>query len=341
MEGGELWDTGLDQSSLIVRGGPTVHRPPALAVLACSAALLLAACSGQDAKDDKPPSTPSAVTAQAGSATSVHVMWDRSADNKEVTGYDVYRGGTKVASVPGTKRMVDVDGLAPRTAYSFTVRARDAAGNLSGAGSAASVTTPSAAPDDRRAPTRPGQVEGRTEGGTAVTLTWRPATDDTGVTSYDIYQEDSRVHSVSGTLTSARVTGLRPGTVYTFTVRARDAAENSSPDSNSVDLTTPAAPGDDSPNTAPTDLEATVREGSIELRWTPPETGTPVKEHQLYLNGKPATTIVWGAQPPAGTATYTMSVTDAPGTRYSIKLRAKLPDGKWGDFSAQRTVVVR
>ncbi|UYQ65319.1 fibronectin type III domain-containing protein [Streptomyces peucetius] len=321
-----------------------MQRPPALAVLACSAALLLAACAARDAEeaeDDKPPSTPSGVSAQAGSATSVHVMWDRSSDNQEVTGYEVYREGTKVASLPGAKRMVDIDGLAPRTAYRFTVRARDAAGNVSGAGAAPSVTTPSSAPDDRRAPTRPGRVEGRTDSGTSVTLTWRPATDGTGVTSYDIYQEDSRVHSVSGTRTSARVTGLRPGTVYTFTVRARDAAENSSPDSNSVDLTTPSAPGDDSPNTAPTDLEATVRKGSIELRWTPPDTGAPVEEHRLYLNGEPVTTIVWGGRPPVGTAAYTMSVTDPPGTRYSIKLRARLPDGKWGDFSAQRTVVVR
>ncbi|MER6614917.1 fibronectin type III domain-containing protein [Streptomyces xantholiticus] len=318
-----------------------MQRPPTPVVLACFSALLFAACTVQDEKDDKPPSVPLGVTAQAGSATSVHVMWDRAADNKEVTGYEVYRKGTKVKSLPGSKHMVDIDGLAPRTAYTFTVRARDAAGNLSGSSAAISVTTPAPAPDDRRAPSPPRQAKGRTDSGTTVTLTWQRATDDTGVTSYDIYQEDSRVHSVSGTRTTARVSGLRPGTVYTFTVRARDAAENSSPDSNSVDLTTSSTPGDYSPNTAPTGLEVTAHKGSIELSWTPPETGAPVKEHQLHLNGTLATTIVWGAQPPAGTATYTMTVTDRPGTRYSIKLRARLPDGTWGDFSAQRTVVVR
>lgn len=172
-----------------------------------------------------------------------------------------------------------------------------------------------------------------------ATLSWGPSTDDVGVTSYDIYQEDSRIHSVSGTETTARITGLRPGTVYSFTVRARDAAENSSPDSAAVDLTTAPEPGE-GPSTAPTDLKTTVREGSVDLSWTPPKTGGPVKEHQLFLNGKLVTTIVWGAQPPAGTATYTFTVTDKPGTRYSVKLRAKLPDGKWGDFSAQRTVVI-
>ncbi|MFJ8078145.1 fibronectin type III domain-containing protein [Streptomyces sp. NPDC096176] len=318
-----------------------MQRPPTLVALACSAAMVLTACGAEDDKDSERPSTPSGVTAQAGSATSVHVMWDKSSDNKAVTGYEVYRKGTKVMVLPAGKHMVDIDGLAPETAYSFTVRARDAAGNLSAPSAAISVTTPAQAPDDRKAPTKPARVKGRVEGATSVSLTWERATDDTGVTSYDIYQEDSRIHSVSGNAATARVTGLRAGTVYTFTVRARDAAENSSPDSNSVDLTTPSAPGDDNPSTAPTGLEATVRKGSIELRWTPPRTGAPVEEHQLYLNGKPATTIVWGAEPPTGTAAYTMTVTDKPGTRYSIKLRAKLPDGKWGDFSAQRTVVVR
>jgi hypothetical protein len=176
-----------------------------------------------------------------------------------------------------------------------------------------------------------------------VTLSWGRATDPGGgVTAYDIYQENSRIHSVRGTETSTRVGGLRPGTVYTFTVRARDAAENASKDSNSLDLTTAAGPGQ-GPSTAPTGLTAVARtlgsgERTLVLRWTQPRTGGEVREYQLYLNGRFATTIAWGAAPPPGPATYTLTVTEPPGTRYSVKLRAKLPDGKWGDFSAARTV---
>jgi chitodextrinase len=316
-----------------------VQRPPTLAAFACAAALLLTACAGDD-KDTEPPAAPAGVTAQAGSATSVHVMWEQAADNKAVTGYEVFQQGVKVKSLPAAKQMVDIDRLAPSTAYSFTVRARDAAGNLSAPSAAVPITTPAPTPEDKKAPTPPTALRGQVDGSRAVTLSWGPAADDLAVTSYDVYQEDSRIHSVRGSETTARVTGLRPGTVYTFTVRARDAAENSSPDSAAVDLTTAAVPGDDVPSTAPTDLKATVRKGSVDLTWTPPKTDEPVKAHELYLNGKLATTIVWGAQPPAGTAAYTLTVTDKPGTRYSIKLRAKLPDGKWGDFSAQRTVIV-
>ncbi|QGV82492.1 fibronectin type III domain-containing protein [Streptomyces ficellus] len=312
-------------------------------MLTASAALLLTACGGGadagDSKDTARPSTPSGVTAQAGSATSVHVMWERSSDDRAVTAYEVLQRGRRVMTVPAGKRMVDVERLAPSTAYSFTVRARDAAGNLSAPSAAATVTTPPAAPDDRTPPTRPPALRGTAAGSHEAVLTWGRASDDAGVTAYDIYQADSRVHSVPGTATTARVTHLRPGTVYTFTVRARDAADNASPDSPPVDVTTAPAPGA-GPSTAPTGLTATARKGGVTLTWTPPRTGAPVKEHQLYLNGKFATTIVWGATPPPGKAAYTFTVTDGPGTRYTAKLRARLPDGTWGDFSAQRTVVI-
>ncbi|MGW1881562.1 fibronectin type III domain-containing protein [Streptomyces sp. NPDC001970] len=309
----------------------------------CTAAALLTACGEQQAGDTSGPSVPSGVTAQAGSATSVHVMWERSTDDRGVTAYEVFRTGTKVKSVPATQHMIDVDGLAPSSAYTFTVRALDAAGNASPHSATVPVTTLAPAAEDSRAPSRPGAPEGRAEGARSVTLNWGAASDDTAVTSYDIYQADSRIHTVPGTTTTARITGLRPGTVYTFTVRARDAADNSSPDSPSLDLTTASAPGA-GPNTAPSALAAAARTTgtahAIDLTWTPPTTGAPVKEHQLFLNGKLATTIVWGAQPPPGQVRYSFTVTDKPGTRYSVKLRAKLPDGNWGDFSAQRTVVI-
>ncbi|MEV3992570.1 fibronectin type III domain-containing protein [Streptomyces sp. NPDC049837] len=307
-------------------------------VSALSFVLVLTGCAGGD-EDTEPPSAPTGVTAQAGSATSVHVMWERATDDRSVAGYEVFQKGRKVRTVEGGRTMVDIEPLAPSTAYSFTVRARDAAGNLSAPSAAVPVTTPPATPDDDTPPTRPTALRGTVEGGRAVTLTWRRATDAVGVTAYDIYQADSRVHSVPGTATGARVTNLRPGTVYTFTVRARDAADNLSPDSPPVDLTTASDPGS-GPSTAPTGLKATARKGSVVLAWTPPDTGAPVREHQLFLNGTLATTIVWGAQPPPGEVGYTFTVTDKPGTRYSVKLRARLPDGTWGDFSAQRTVVV-
>ncbi|MFB7048861.1 fibronectin type III domain-containing protein [Streptomyces microflavus] len=327
--------------------GTTVQRPHISAALACSAALLLAplltACGGTADADTKRPSTPKGVTAQASSSTSVHVMWEAASDDKAVAGYEVYRGKTKVKSVPAAKHMIDVNGLTASTGYTFSVRSKDAAGNRSAPSEAIPVTTQATPPKDDTAPTVPAELTGAADGSRAATLTWGASKDDVGVTSYDIYQEGSRIHSVPSSETTAKLAGLRPGTVYTFTVRARDASDKSSPDSNALDLTTESAPGAPT-STAPTGLRSEIgKEGAeftVDLSWDQPDTGGVIPAYQLYLNGKLTTTIVWGGTPPKGRATYRLNLAEPAGTRYSVKLRAKLPDGKWGDFSAQPTIVL-
>ncbi|MFF9065973.1 fibronectin type III domain-containing protein [Streptomyces sp. NPDC014891] len=321
-----------------------MQRPLTACLLtALTLTLALAGCSGPtapEAKDTRAPTVPSGVTATAGSASTVHVMWSAATDDRAVTGYAVYREGRKVKDLPATTLMTDVVGLAPATPHRFTVRARDAAGNVSPPSPTVTATTLRAAAEDRTPPTAPGALRATADGGRAATLRWSASADDTAVTAYDVYQADVRIHTVPGDATTARVTGLRPGTAYAFTVRARDAAENSSPDSAPADLTTAAAPGAPA-NTAPTGLTATAAKGEITVTWTPPDTGAPVTHHELHLNGRFATTIIWGGEPPPGRATYTFPVQDPPGTRYTVTLRARLPDGTWGDFSASRTVVVR
>jgi hypothetical protein len=90
------------------------------------------------------PSMPSAVHGTASTATSVSLAWDRSVDpGSSVTGYEVYSGATKVASVSGTS--ATVSGLTPATGYDFTVVADGSGGGRSANSSAASITTPGAA----------------------------------------------------------------------------------------------------------------------------------------------------------------------------------------------------
>ncbi|WP_406063666.1 fibronectin type III domain-containing protein [Streptomyces sp. NBC_01077] len=314
-----------------------------LTALTLALTLTLAGCQGaavSEVEDTRAPTVPSGVTATAGSASTVHVMWSAATDDRAVTGYAVYSEGRKVKDLPATTLMTDVVGLAPATLHRFTVRARDAAGNVSPPSVTVTATTLRAVAEDRRPPGAPSGLRATPDGSRAVTLRWSASEDDTRVTAYDVYQADTRIHTVPGTATTAHVTGLRPGTAYAFTVRARDAAENSSPDSTPADLTTAPSPGAPA-NTAPTRLAATATKGEITVTWTPPDTGAPVTHHELHLNGTFATTIIWGTAPPPGRATYTFPVQDPPGTRYTVTLRAQLPDGTWGDFSAPRTVVVR
>ncbi len=89
--------------------------------------------------DTQAPSTPTGLTSTGKTSSSVSLSWSAATDNVGVTGYDVYNGSTRALTVSGTS--ATVGGLSPSTAYTFTVRARDAAGNVSGASSAVTVTT--------------------------------------------------------------------------------------------------------------------------------------------------------------------------------------------------------
>lgn len=306
----------------------------------CGALLLLASCgwAGADERDGvRVPGAPTGVTAAAGSATSVHVMWNATA---RADRYEVYRGTTKVREVPGSQHMVDVTRLRPSTRYLFSVRARDVDGRLGPPSRRVPARTPAAAVDDRSAPTRPSTPRGRAAGSRAVQLSWSASTDDRGVVSYDIHQGGTKIHSVGGGQTATVLTGLRPGTDYTFTVRARDAAGNVSPAGPAVRLTTPGR--GDGRATAPTGFRATSHreDGAyqLDLSWVPPRVDGEVTEYQIHLDGRPATSLVYGGAAPRERATYSFYAGRRPGVTHRVRVRAMLPDGTWGGFSAERAV---
>jgi chitodextrinase len=91
------------------------------------------------AADTLAPSAPGQPAASGVTSTSLNLSWAASSDNYGVTQYLVYRNGAQVGSV-ATTNFAD-SGLTPATSYSYTVKARDAAGNVSAASAARSVTT--------------------------------------------------------------------------------------------------------------------------------------------------------------------------------------------------------
>ncbi|MDQ1738693.1 MAG: chitinase, partial [Pseudonocardiales bacterium] len=94
--------------------------------------------------DTTPPTAPGNLTATATGPTSVQLGWTASTDNVGVTGYNIYRGSasTPLASVAGTITSYVDNTVAAATSYTYTVKAKDAAGNNSTASNAATVTTP-------------------------------------------------------------------------------------------------------------------------------------------------------------------------------------------------------
>ncbi|MBW8795260.1 MAG: carbohydrate binding domain-containing protein [Streptomyces sp.] len=89
--------------------------------------------------DTQAPTAPTNLTSTGKTSSSVSLSWSAATDNVGVAAYDVYRGSTLATSVSGTS--ATVSGLSASTAYTFTVKARDAAGNVSAASNSVSVTT--------------------------------------------------------------------------------------------------------------------------------------------------------------------------------------------------------
>ena len=89
------------------------------------------------------PSDPTGLGAVAISSGRVDLSWTASTDNVGVTGYEIFRNGTLLPPVGAVTTFVDTT-VAPSTAYTYQVRAFDAAGNRSGLSASATATTPAA-----------------------------------------------------------------------------------------------------------------------------------------------------------------------------------------------------
>jgi len=85
-----------------------------------------------------------------------------------------------------------------------------------------------AAGPDEEAPSSPTDLTASNTTETSTDLNWTAATDNVGVSNYDVYQDGVQIANVIGT--SVQVTGLSESTTYSFYVIANDAAGNLFPD---------------------------------------------------------------------------------------------------------------
>lgn len=125
------------------------------------------------------------------------------------------------------------EGLLPNTTYFYIVRPVNdlAAGPLSAEVKA--ITAPDNAP-----PSSPPNLRLTTIASNLAILAWDAATDDTGVGGYDIFVNGTNALSANGQTLTATVNSLSEGTVYNFTVKAKDVAGRYSAASNQVSAVT-------------------------------------------------------------------------------------------------------
>ncbi len=196
---------------------------------------------GGSGSDTTPPSAPANLTATATTTNSVSLSWTASTDDTGVVGYQVYRGTTLVGS-PTSTSFTDT-GLTASTQYSYTVKAVDAAGNVSAASASVNATTK--ASSDTTPPSVPTNVTVTGTTSDSVSLSWTASTDDTGVTGYQVIRQEGDALQVVGTptTTSFTDTGLTASMQYSYVVKALDAAGNLSAASAAVTATTSSSGG--------------------------------------------------------------------------------------------------
>ncbi|RLU99165.1 chitinase [Streptomyces griseocarneus] len=187
---------------------------------------------------DSPPSAPGKPVSKGVSATSIALSWAAATDDHGIKNYDVYRGDTVVATVTTTS-FID-KGLTPDTDYTYKIVARDTADQTGPASPSTTVHTSTSGGTDKP-PSAPGTPQATAVTDTSVSLKWTAATDDKGIKNYDVYRGTAKVATV--VKLAYQDTGLSPGTSYTYTVVARDTADQTGPASGPLTVRTTGTGG--------------------------------------------------------------------------------------------------
>lgn len=170
------------------------------------------------------------------------VSWSPSTDNVGVAGYVLWFNDVPEWALYGGSTNWVIAGLDTTEPIIVRVVALDGWGNSSGFSNADTVIWNQSPPppSDIQPPTNPTNLNVSNPTVSSLTLNWTASTDNVGVTAYDVYRNNVKVSST--TSTSIIDQPLNAGTTYNYFIRARDAAGNTSGNSNTVSGTTLSPP---------------------------------------------------------------------------------------------------
>ena len=249
-----------------------------------------------------PAAVAGSMTFSSVTTTSMDLTWT-APSGATPTGYIVYRddGDSATPSIvvfEGDALTATASGLTGGTSYSYMVAALSAAG----VGDVSGVSTQSTSP------AAPLELSSVTQTSTSITLSWSAsvvASGGSAVTSYKVYRNDgssasaalssSAAHTTAdGSTTSATLSDLSAGLLYSFAVSAVSAAGEG--DQSSV-LAQSSSPG--APASGPTSLHQTST--SISLEWSAPasdgSSGEDASGYRLYnVAGTPAVLLYEGPE---------------------------------------------
>ncbi|GEM_PF-1790161 len=284
-----------------------------------------------------PPTTPQLYQANVASSTNVALLWNTITDTGGATNYyvDIYRNGTRIATISGNSTTYTDTSCQPNTTYTYYLKTRDSAGNVSPASNSKTVTTPQPE-EDETPPSVPTGLTVVSTGETFIAFKWNPSTDTggSGLAGYKIYRGATLIATVNASTTSYTDEGLTPGTTYTYHLRSYDNAGNYSDFSSALTATTKPHESDTIPPTVPQNLQASaVDDHSISLTWnaSTDSGGSGLAGYRIYREdvNNYGTSI---ASVSANTTSYTDTRLE-PGTTYKYKIRAIDNAGNISNYS--------
>lgn len=179
--------------------------------------------------------------------------------------------------------------------------------------------------NDSQAPTAPTELVSSNVSYGSVSISWKASTDDLGVSSYEVFQDGVSVGTTFAT--SMAVTGLSPNTTYSFTVKAKDAANNSSAASQAINVKTDVA--DAEAPSVPANLSAaSITPYDFKLTWTASTDNIGVTGYDVFKDGVLYTST---------SSTFLLIHSLSPSKSYSMSVKAK--DGS-NNLSSSATLVV-
>ncbi|MFI6541524.1 fibronectin type III domain-containing protein [Nonomuraea sp. NPDC050547] len=235
----------------------------------------VAAFVGYGTTDAAAPSPPGMLRTTSITGSAISVEWDPATDDVGVTGYGIYRDGSKQGQ-DQTGLSYTFAGLTTGQTYVLGVDARDAAGNRSVVAQISVVAEIDVTP-----PMAPPAVRTIEVSHTSISVEWDASTDSVGVAGYGVFvggvrqgpDQAERVYTI---------TRLARGTAYTIGVDAADAMNNRSA-ATTIEASTLAG-GDPS---APPGLTATAGTEQIALAWGASEAGAlPIARYEVLLDGR-------------------------------------------------------
>ncbi|HYG40849.1 MAG TPA: carbohydrate-binding protein, partial [Cytophagales bacterium] len=315
--------------------------------------------------DTQAPTVPPSLTATSKTENSVSLSWSPSTDNVEVAGYEVFVGSESTPRATVTSTSATIGSLTANTAYSFKVRARDAANNFSAFTNSLVVTTNSSTPTGQPIPgtiqaesytSMSGvQEEGTQDGGPGENVGWIDAGDwmeyDVNVASSGTYAVGFRVASEPGggqfqlrnaagtslaTVNVAATGGWQVWTTLNANVSLTSGAQkiriHAIAGGFNLNWMQFSTSGDTQAPTAPSNLASPSKTiSSVNLTWSASTDNVEVTGYEVYV-GTEST--------PRATVTGTSATIGSlsAGATYSFKVRAKDLANNFSGYSASLSV---